>query len=81
VVAIATRTYDVRLTRRAHDPTVGADGENARMARRTTKQDLPDDFEEHIVDTDVGEEMRSSFLEYAYSVIYSRALPDARDGL
>jgi DNA gyrase subunit A len=51
------------------------------MARRTTKQDLPDDFVEHIVDTDVGVEMRSSFLEYAYSVIYSRALPDARDGL
>jgi len=25
--------------------------------------------------------MESSFLEYAYSVIYSRALPDARDGL
>ena len=40
-----------------------------------------DDFEEHIVDIDVGEEMRTSFLEYAYSVIYSRALPDARDGL
>ncbi len=52
------------------------------MARRSTKQDpLPDDFVEHIVDTDVGVEMRSSFLEYAYSVIYSRALPDARDGL
>ncbi len=51
------------------------------MARRTTKQDLPDDFEEHIVETDVGDEMRTSFLEYAYSVIYSRALPDARDGL
>jgi len=30
---------------------------------------------------DVSEEMRDSFLEYAYSVIYSRALPDARDGL
>ena len=29
----------------------------------------------------MGDEMRSSFLEYAYSVIYSRALPDARDGL
>src|SRR4051812_40046812 len=42
---------------------------------------LPDDFEEHIVDVDVGDEMRASFLEYAYSVIYSRALPDARDGL
>lgn len=51
------------------------------MARRTTKQPLPDDFEEHILDIDVGEEMRNSFLEYAYSVIYSRALPDARDGL
>lgn len=34
-----------------------------------------------IVDTDVSAEMEASFLEYAYSVIYSRALPDARDGL
>ena len=34
-----------------------------------------------ILDIDVGDEMSSSFLEYAYSVIYSRALPDARDGL
>jgi DNA gyrase subunit A len=50
------------------------------MARKT-KQELPDDFEEHILDIDVGDEMRASFLEYAYSVIYSRALPDARDGL
>jgi DNA gyrase subunit A len=50
------------------------------MSRRT-KQALPDDFEEHILDIDVSDEMRSSFLEYAYSVIYSRALPDARDGL
>ena len=30
---------------------------------------------------DVSEEMSKSFLEYSYSVIYSRALPDARDGL
>lgn len=36
---------------------------------------------ERIVDIDVADEMRGSFLEYAYSVIYSRALPDARDGL
>ncbi len=50
------------------------------MSRRT-KQSLPDDFEEHILDINVSDEMRSSFLEYAYSVIYSRALPDARDGL
>jgi DNA gyrase subunit A len=41
----------------------------------------PEDIEENIVDIDVTEEMRGSYLEYAYSVIYSRALPDARDGL
>ncbi|MEV7428938.1 DNA topoisomerase IV subunit A [Nocardioides sp. NPDC092400] len=50
------------------------------MARRTTPPP-PEDFEEHILDTDIKQEMESSFLEYAYSVIYSRALPDARDGL
>ncbi len=36
---------------------------------------------ERIEDIDIQSEMESSFLEYAYSVIYSRALPDARDGL
>jgi DNA gyrase subunit A len=36
---------------------------------------------ERIEDIDVAAEMQSSYLEYAYSVIYSRALPDARDGL
>ena len=36
---------------------------------------------ERIEDIDISEEMEGSFLEYAYSVIYSRALPDARDGL
>jgi DNA gyrase subunit A len=48
---------------------------------RTKQSPPPEDFEEHIVDIDVGDEMRGSFLEYAYSVIYSRALPDARDGM
>lgn len=38
-------------------------------------------IEERIEDIDIQSEMESSFLEYAYSVIYSRALPDARDGL
>jgi DNA gyrase subunit A len=51
------------------------------MARRGSQAPPPPDFEENIVDIDVSEEMRGSFLEYAYSVIYSRALPDARDGL
>src|SRR5258705_7877582 len=41
----------------------------------------PEDFEENIIDIDVAEEMRGSYLEYAYSVIYQRAIPDARDGL
>jgi DNA gyrase subunit A len=36
---------------------------------------------ERIDNVDVSTEMEGSFLEYAYSVIYSRALPDARDGL
>jgi len=36
---------------------------------------------QRVVDIDVSQEMEASFLEYAYSVIYSRALPDARDGL
>ncbi len=40
-----------------------------------------EEFEERIIDVDVSSEMETSFLEYAYSVIYSRALPDARDGL
>ncbi|WP_426303064.1 DNA gyrase/topoisomerase IV subunit A [Arthrobacter sp. R-11] len=39
------------------------------------------DYTENIIDIDVTSEMEGSFLEYAYSVIYSRALPDARDGL
>ncbi|GAA4219953.1 DNA gyrase subunit A [Streptosporangium album] len=51
------------------------------MARRTTTPPTDEDFEERIVDIDVSAEMRASYLEYAYSVIYQRALPDARDGL
>jgi DNA gyrase subunit A len=50
------------------------------MARRNAAPP-PEDFDERILETDVTSEMRGSFLEYAYSVIYSRALPDARDGL
>lgn len=41
----------------------------------------PRTVKEHIVETPLNEEMSRSFLEYAYSVIYARALPDARDGL
>ena len=41
----------------------------------------PGEYPGKIVDIDVSKEVSESFLEYAYSVIYSRALPDARDGL
>jgi DNA gyrase subunit A len=55
-------------------------GSGGRRGGRTAT-DEPEEFEENIVDIDVTDEMRGSYLEYAYSIIYSRALPDARDGL
>ena len=53
------------------------------MSRRTgsAAPPPPPPPDERIVEVDVSTEMRGSFLEYAYSVIYARALPDARDGL
>jgi len=54
------------------------EGAQLSMARTAPPED---DFTERIVDIDVSSEMQTSYLEYAYSVIYSRALPDARDGL
>ncbi|MET0234639.1 MAG: DNA topoisomerase IV subunit A [Kibdelosporangium sp.] len=56
------------------------------MARRkgpTTKVD-PSAFDRAgatVVDNSLKTEIEDSYLEYAYSVIHSRALPDARDGL
>ncbi|MFF5323981.1 DNA topoisomerase (ATP-hydrolyzing) subunit A [Janibacter hoylei] len=50
------------------------------MARRPAASP-PVDAPERIVDIDVADEMRNAFLEYSYSVIHARALPDARDGL
>ncbi len=55
------------------------------MARRRSTlpqaQYDPRTVKQRIVDTPLKTEMNTSFLAYAYSVIYSRALPDARDGL
>ncbi|QWF78440.1 DNA gyrase/topoisomerase IV subunit A [Amycolatopsis sp. CA-230715] len=56
------------------------------MARRkgpSTKVD-PGAFDQpgaHVFDNSLKTEIEDSYLEYAYSVIHSRALPDARDGL
>jgi len=47
-----------------------------------TDKDKAERFpEERITDIDLTKELSDSFLEYSYSVIYARALPDARDGL
>jgi DNA gyrase subunit A len=56
------------------------------MARRktpSTKVD-PAAFDQAgatVIDNPIRTEIEDSYLEYAYSVIHSRALPDARDGL
>jgi len=42
---------------------------------------MADDSRSQITVRDIGEEMRGSFMEYAMSIIVSRALPDVRDGL
>ncbi|MEU3271516.1 DNA topoisomerase IV subunit A [Saccharomonospora sp. NPDC006951] len=56
------------------------------MARRkgTMTRVDPSAFDKagaHVYDNSVKTEIEDSYLEYAYSVIHSRALPDARDGL
>lgn len=53
---------------------------NSRSSKNSTTAIVPLE-DQNIIDIDVAAEMEHSFLEYAYSVIYSRALPDARDGL
>src|SRR5699024_7286633 len=63
-----------------------ADSRRGHMARRSRsdKGKGGEDFDivaGNVIDIDVEEEMQSAYLEYAYSVIYARALPDARDGL
>ena len=40
-----------------------------------------DEQEENIIERDIEEEMRTAYIDYAMSVIVSRALPDVRDGL
>lgn len=40
-----------------------------------------DEIREKIVDVEIKEEMESSYISYAMSVIVGRALPDVRDGL
>src|SRR3954464_5825094 len=55
----------------------------ARRKARTTRVD-PAAFDRagaNVFDNSLKTEVEDSYLEYAFSVIHSRALPDARDGL
>ncbi|NMO51258.1 DNA topoisomerase 4 subunit A [Actinoplanes sp. TBRC 11911] len=56
------------------------------MARRKNTENRVDlsAFDQagaRVIDNPLSTEVEDSYLEYAYSVIHSRALPDARDGL
>jgi DNA gyrase subunit A len=42
---------------------------------------LSDEFISKVLPIDLSQELRNSFLDYAMSVIVSRAIPDVRDGL
>ena len=43
--------------------------------------DNNDDLFDRIFPIDINEEMESSYIDYAMSVIVGRALPEVRDGL
>ncbi|QGQ93434.1 DNA gyrase subunit A [Paenibacillus psychroresistens] len=42
---------------------------------------MAEELVSQVKDRDIGSEMRESFMDYAMSIIVSRALPDVRDGL
>src|SRR5690625_5186508 len=42
---------------------------------------MVDNSRPQVQEINIGKEMRTSFLDYAMSVIVSRAIPDVRDGL
>ena len=53
------------------------------VAKKTKEKQL--DMEaianQKIVDVELNKEMKQSYIDYAMSVIVSRALPDVRDGM
>jgi len=60
-----------------------------RLIKKNTKKKSPESgtqspdqgFETKLIPQDITEEMQRAYLDYAMSVIVSRALPDVRDGL
>ncbi len=51
------------------------------MAKKKKKKKKKKEIKEDIEKREIVEEMKSSYIDYAMSVIISRALPDVRDGL
>ena len=51
------------------------------MAKNDKDTELVPEPSGSIITRDIGEEMKSSYIDYAMSVIVGRALPDVRDGL
>ena len=53
------------------------------MAKKTEEitQLTQEELDARVIKTEITDEMQSSYLDYAMSVIVSRALPDVRDGL
>lgn len=50
-------------------------------AQKNDKNQPVDNIFANIVDRDISEEMKASYIDYSMSVIVGRALPDVRDGL
>ncbi|HNT97381.1 MAG TPA: DNA gyrase subunit A, partial [Elusimicrobiales bacterium] len=50
-------------------------------AHKNDKNQPVDNIFANIVDRDISEEMKASYIDYSMSVIVGRALPDVRDGL
>ncbi|HBE87998.1 MAG TPA: DNA gyrase subunit A [Elusimicrobia bacterium] len=50
-------------------------------ANKNDKNQPVDNIFANIVDRDISEEMKASYIDYSMSVIVGRALPDVRDGL
>ena len=51
------------------------------MANEHEHFDYSSHEDQKIINIDIQKEVRTSFIEYAMSVIIDRALPDVRDGL
>ena len=59
---------------------VVADEDNSEVVDDSKLEEIEEGIVPGLRDTDLSKEVRASFLDYAMSVIVSRAIPDIRDG-